>query len=250
MKLWIITAIVAVFALAPIAECKTNKKSDLFDKDDKDLKNSERKERDFQRLRDAGLAIELPEKAESMTDDMAELDKAVTLTEQQKTKMTQLRTTRDKILANWEKANRKKFTILQTGLEKLESRRDMRKCKAIVSQMQSMAKSRNMVITSYERKFFTMLTPVQRGKWNAPVLADVLLEEFGALELTEEQTKKINTAAETQAKRLAVPLGSGDPPAKLMGPIMKYVYTRILNPKQRKAYALSKRPEPTVRKRR
>jgi hypothetical protein len=253
MKLWIICGMLASIALVPIAEGAkkktTGKKGGLFDRDEKDLDKKELAERDFQRLRDIGMGIELPEKSESLTDDMEGLDEQVTLTDVQKKKFTDLRTARDKILTNWDKVNRKKFELMQAGLEKLTSRRDMRKCKAIVSKLSSMAKIRGAVVTSYERKFFGMLTPVQRGKWNAPILAEVLVEEFSFLDLTEEQAAKIKTAADTQAKRLAIPLGSAAPPAKLTQPIMKYVYTRILTPKQRKAYAISKKQEAADRKR-
>ncbi len=253
MKLWIIFGILASIALVPIAEGArkktTSKKDGLFDRDEKDMDKKELAERDFQRLRDAGLGIELPEESPSLTDDMEGLDELVTLTDVQKKKFTELRTARDKILANWDKVNRKKFQLMQAGLEKLTSRRDMRKCKAIVPKLSSMAKMRANIVTSYERKFFVMLTPVQRGKWNAPILAEVLVQEFSFLDLSDEQNAKINTAAGTQAKRLAIPLGSGPPPAKLTQPIMKYVYTRILTPKQRKAYAISKRQEAADRKR-
>ena len=90
MKLWIITGIVALIAVAPFAEGarkKGTKKKEDTKKRDKDLDKKERAERDFQDLKDLGLAIELPEKTESLTDDMEALDKQVTLTDVQKTKI-------------------------------------------------------------------------------------------------------------------------------------------------------------------
>jgi|GEM_PF-5983451 len=246
MKLWLITGMVALAALAPIAQGakkKTTSKTSLFEKRDKDMDKKERAERDFQRLRDVGLSIELPKKDESLTDDMDKLNEQVTLTDKQKTKLPEMRKLRDKLLERWDKFNRKKFTVMKAKLEALKSRRDMRACKAIVAQMQSMSRARATIVSSNERKFFTVLTPEQRGKWNAPVISQVLLDEFQSFELSDEQIKKIELAASTQAKRLAVPLGSEDPPAQVTGPIKKYVYTRILNAKQRKQYAIAKRRE-------
>ncbi|MDP6544438.1 MAG: hypothetical protein QGH60_10640 [Phycisphaerae bacterium] len=247
MKLWLITGMVALVGFAPLAEGAKKKKatgkSSLFDKRDKDLDKKERAERDFQKLREIGLSTELPKKTESLTDDMEKLDQQVTLTDQQKTKIPAMRALRDKILANWDKVNRKKFDAMQARLEKLKSRRDMRTCKAIVTRIRSMARARAIIVSSNERKFFTALTAEQRGKWNAPVISQVLLDEFQSLELTDEQIKKIESAAIAQAKRLAVPLGSTDPPAQVIEPIKKYVYTRILTAKQRKVYALARRRE-------
>ena len=247
MKLWLITGMVASIGFAPLAEGatkkKTTKKKPESEKKDKDLDKKERAERDFQKLKEIGLAIELPEKTESLTDDMENLDQKVTLTDQQKTKIPEMRALRDKILANWDKVNRKKFDAMKARLEKLSTRRDMRICKTIVTQMRSMSKTRAAIVTSNERKFFGALTPQQRGKWNTPILSRVLLDEFQSLELSKEQIAKIETAAGAQAKRLAVPLGSDAPPTQVTGPIKKYVYTRILTAKQRKQYAAAKRRE-------
>jgi len=240
MKLWLVTGMIALVAIVPLAEGVKKKTESV--KRDKDLDKKELAERDFQRLRDVGLAIELPKTDESLTDDMEKLDKQVTLTDQQKTKIPAMRTLRDKGLASWDKVNRKKFDAMKAGLEKLSSRRDMRACKAIVTRMQSLSRTRANFVTSHERKFFGILTPLQRGKWNAPILSEILMEEFSSLELSKEQTAKVETAAGTQAKRLAAPLGA-DVPMQVTGPIKKYVYTRILTPKQRKAYAVMKRGE-------
>jgi len=239
MKLWLITGMAALIAFAPPAE-GAKKKSER-EKRDKDLTKKERAERDFQKLKEIGLSIELPKKDESLTDDMEKLDQQVTLTDQQKTKIPEMRKIRDKILANWDKVNRKKFDAMQAGLEKLKSRRDMRACKAIVTRIRSMSRSRAIIVSSNERKFFGVLTPEQRGKWNTPIVSQVILDEFQSLELSKEQIAKIETAVSAQAKRLAVPLGSGAPPTQVTGPIKKYVYTRILTAKQRKQYAAAKR---------
>jgi len=240
MKLWLVTGIVALIAFTPLAEGV--KKKTESDKRDKDLTKKELAERDFQRLKGIGLSIELPKTDESLTDDMEKLDKQVTLTDQQKTKIPAMRALRDKGLANWDKVNRRKFDVMKARLEKLSSRRDMRACKAIVAQLQSLSKTRAKFVTSHERKFFGLLTAQQRGKWNAPILSEILLGEFSSLELSKEQTAKIETAAGTQAKRLAVPLGD-DVPTQVTGPIKKYVYMRILTPQQRKVYAAAKRRE-------
>ncbi|MBL7218906.1 MAG: hypothetical protein ISS69_02235 [Phycisphaerae bacterium] len=251
MKLWLITGMVASLAFASLAEGavkKTTRKKTESVKRDKDLDKKELAERDFQKLRDVGLEIELPKTDESLTDDMEKLDKQVTLTDQQKTKIPAMRALRDKGLANWDKVNRKKFDIMKARLEKLSSRRDMRACKAIVIQLQSLSKARANFVTSHERKFFGMLTPDQRGKWNAPILSQIILDEFSSLEPSKEQIAKIESAVSVQAKRLAVPLGA-DVPAQVTGPIKKYVYTRILTPQQRKVYAAAKIGEKTGKKR-
>jgi hypothetical protein len=247
MKLWLITGMVALIALAPFAQGavtkKVTRKKTESEKKDKDLDKKELAERDFQKLRDAGLAIELPEKVESLTDDMEKLDQQVTLTDQQKTKIPAMRTLRDTILANWDKVNRKKFDAMKARLDKLSTRRDMRACKTIVAQMQSMSRTRANLVTSNERKFFGALTAEQRGKWNGPILSKILLDEFSSLELSTEQTAKVETASNTQAKRLAVPLGA-DVPTQVTGPIKKYVYTQILTAKQRKEYAAANAKKP------
>ena len=247
MKLWLVTGMVALIAFAPLSEGATKKKKVTTKKPesvkkDKDLDKKEQAERDFQKWREAGLAIELPEKTESLTDDMETLDQKVTLTDQQKTKIPAMRTTRDKAMENWDKVNRKKFDALKARLEKLSTRRDMSACKTIITQMQSLSRTRANFVTSHERKFFGILTSQQRGKWNTPILSRILLDEFSSLELSKEQTAKIETTAGTQAKRLTAPLGS-DVPTLVTGPIKKYVYSRILTAKQKKVYAATKKGE-------
>ncbi len=252
MKMWLITGMVALIGFAPLAEGakeKPIKKKAVSEKRDKDLDKKERAQRDFEKLQAIGLAVELPKKTESLTDDMETLDQKVTLTEQQKKKIPEMRALRDKILANWDKINQKKFDAMKARLEKLTTRREMRLCKTIVTQLQSMSRTRAAIVTSNERKFFGTLTPEQRGKWNAPIVSQVLLDEFSSLELSKEQIAKIESAAGAQAKRLAVPLGSGAPPTQVTAPIKKYVYTRILTAKQRKQYAIAKRQEAIGEKR-
>jgi hypothetical protein len=248
MKLWLITGMVALIGFAPLAEGakkKLIKKKAVREKRDKDLDKKERAQRDFEKLQAIGLAIELPtpKNTESLTDDMETLDEKVTLTDQQKKKIPEMRALRDKILTNWDKVNRKKFDAMKAGLEKLTTRRQMRLCKTIVTQLRSLARARAAIVLSNERKFFGALTPEQRGKWNTPIVSQVLLDEFSSLELSKEQIAKIELAAGAQAKRLAVPLGSGPPPTQVTAPIKKYVYTRILTTKQRKQYIVAKRQE-------
>ncbi len=241
MKLWFITGMVALAAFVPFAQGATKKTTKDRQRTGKKAESAkkERAQRDFKKLQEAGREIKLPQNVESLTDDMAKLDQQVTLTERQKTKIAEMRALRDRALEKWDKANRKKFDAMKAQLEKLSAGRDMRACKTIATQMQSLSRTRANLVTSHERKFFGVLTSEQRGKWNAPILSQILLDEFSSLELSKEQTGKIETASNAQAKRLTAPLGT-DVPTQVTGPIKKHVYTRILTAKQRKAYAAAK----------
>ena len=241
MKLWLITGMVALIALVSFADGATKKRvtKKTTDSEKKD-KNSDKKERDFKKLQDIGLAIELPEKAESLTDDMEKLDQQVTLTEQQKKKIPEMRTARDKALESWDKVNRKKFDDMRVRLEKLSAGKGTRACKSIVGLMSAMCRTRASMAASHERKLFAVLTAEQRAKWNAPILLEILREEFSSLELSKGQTAKIESSSNAEAKRCRFPLGA-NVSTQITGPIKKYVYTRILTAKQRKEYAAMKK---------
>ncbi|MBL7221220.1 MAG: hypothetical protein ISS69_13965 [Phycisphaerae bacterium] len=248
MKLWLITGMVALIAFAPFADGalkkKATRKKTETNKKDKNQGAKDQTQRYFKKMQEAGLTLELSANVESLTDDMEKLDQKVTLTDQQKTKIPAMRTLRDKALENWDKVNRKKFDAMKAKLEKLSALRDMRTCKTIVTQMQSLSRTRASFITSHEQKFFRILTPQQRGKWNAPILSQILLDEFSSLDMSKEQTAKVETASNAQAKHLAAPL-SANVPALITEPMKKYVYTRILTAKQRKEYAATKKREKT-----
>ena len=246
IKLWFITSLVALMAIAPLTEgakTKVTKRKTESRNKDKGLSQKEKAQRDFDSLREIGQSIELPDKVESLTDDMASLDQQVTLAETQKKRIAQMRTIRDKTLTSWDKVNRKKFDAMKARLDKFSTPRDLRACKTVVTQMQSMSKTRAGIVISNERKIFGILTAEQKGKWNTPILSKILLDEFASIELSKEQTGKIESAVSAQGKRLSVPLGSGPPPVQVTEPIKKYVYTRILTAKQRKEYVASKRQE-------
>lgn len=236
-KLWFITGAVVLIAFAPPVDGAKKKPPRKVDSRKVQL------QREFDRLREIGQSIALPEKAESLTDDMDKLDQQVTLTDQQKKKISLMVAARDKTLAGWDKINRRKFDAMKVKFEKYSTPRDMRACKTIVTQMQSLSRARAIIATSNERKLFAVLTPDQRGKWNTPILSKLIMDEFASLELSKEQTAKIETAIAAQGRRLTVPLGSDPPPTLAAETVKKHIYTRILTAKQRKEYAAAKRKQ-------
>ena len=211
---------------------------------DNGLQQDRKAQQGFEQVRQAGKAIELPDKVESLTDDMVQLDERVGLTEKQKTKIGQMRTARDNSLAAWDKTNRTRFDTLKARLDKLSPDKHLKDCKRIVALLRTMQKKRASIATIHERKFFAVLTAEQRAKWNAPILFDILREEFSSLELTDEQTGQIKAVSDTHAKRCRFALAANVSP-QITQPMRRHVYSRILTAKQRKEYAATKKPKKT-----
>jgi len=209
---------------------------------EKDRRKTEQAQKEFEKWRQEGREIELPENVGSMTDVMAELGEKVGLTEQQKKKIGEMRAVRDKALERWDKANRKNFDAVKAQLDKLSAGKGTRTCKAIVGRLNAMRKAHASIATGYERKMFEVLTAEQRAKWNAPILSKLLMQEFSSLELSEAQTAKIDSACNARAKRCSFPLG-GNTSAQTAASLKKYVYSSILTAKQRKEYAATKKQE-------
>jgi len=247
-SIWFVigVALLATFVSPATSEAKKKKeRSSRKKKYEEELKKKEFQKtakirEEFSKWRNAGMAMNIPENVESLTDDMGQLDEKVTLTEQQKKKIAETRAIRDKTLERWNKANRKKFDTIKAKLEKLKPVKGNKTCKAIVGRLNVMRKAHAGIASGYERKLFAVLTPDQRSKWNAPILRELIEQEFSAMELTEAQTAKITTACKARAKRCTLPVAAGNS-KQITESMKKYVYTSVLTTKQRKAYAAAKK---------
>jgi len=249
-SIWFVigVALLATFVSPAVSEAK-KKREGLSGKEKYERELREREFRktakvraEFAKWRMAGSEMKLPENVESLTDDMDKLDEKVGLTEQQKKKITEMRTARDKVLERWNKANRKRFDTIKAHLDKLKPVKGNKTCKAIVGRLNALRKAHAGIAAGYERKLFAVLTPEQRTKWNAPILCELLKEEFSAMELTEVQTAKITAACNARAKRSTLPMAEGRS-KQITESMKKYVYTSVLTAKQRKAYAAMKRSQ-------
>lgn len=255
---WIIVGIALLIAIVSPATSETKKttKKRLSAKqraerelEEKKRQKTEKSQQGFGKWHQAGKEMELPAQVESLTDDMAQLDEKVGLTERQKKKIAEMRTVRDNALERWDKANRKKFDAMKAQLEKLSAKKDLKVCKAIVGRMNVMRRTHGSIITGHERKLFAVLTAEQRTKWNAPILAELVLQEFSSVELSEAQATKITAACNARAKRCNLPLDA-NVSTQIIGPIKRQVYSSVLTAKQRKEYAATKKPKKTSDKER
>ncbi|HUS91929.1 MAG TPA: Spy/CpxP family protein refolding chaperone [Phycisphaerae bacterium] len=171
----------------------------------------------------------------SFTDDMEKLTSAVGLTEDQQKKLGELRTARDAAIVKWDEANQKRIDTVQEQIKK-GGGKNARARAQLEQQLKGLQTARRTFLASHERQMFAVLTREQRGKWNAPILAEPVLKEFAKIKLDEEQTQKVRQLCEVRGQGVAAPVD----PAQHEGTIKalrQQVFSSVLTPAQRNELA-------------
>jgi len=183
-------------------------------------------------------------KSAAFGDDLAQLDSQLTLTEEQKKKLQEIKEKRDKALEKYDQVSQKRVSTVERNLEKVRGRKD-REANNLRKQAEGFLKSvrvgRTRLATGYDKKMFAVLTPEQRAKWNTPILTQEITNEFSLLFLEGKQEEKLQALCKAQAKRLSIPL---DPEkhAEALLPIKRLVFRNVLTKKQQAEYLKLKAP--------
>ncbi len=183
-------------------------------------------------------------KSAAFGDDLSQLDSLVTLTEEQKKKLQEVKEKRDKAMEKFDQVSEKRIGRAEQALGKLRGRKD-REANNLRKQAEGFLKSvragRARLATGYEKKMFAVLTPEQRAKWNTPILTGEMTNEFSLLFLEGRQEERLQALCKAQAKRLSIPL---DPEkhAEALLPIKRLVFRSVLTKKQQAEYVKLKAP--------
>ena len=201
------------------------------------LEEAQQRERDlrvrgFEKSKAAAAELVLKKSCASFTDDIAALDKAVTLTDAQKKTLATLRADRDATLKRWNDAYFVRFAQSQALLAKMDPDADSAAGQELVKMMQALVAERAGLMARKERKMFAALTLPQRATWNAPILAAAARETFVLHELSEARQKTLLRVCNARVRSLRMPL---QPPvsAALVRSIRSAILSRVLTPSQR-----------------
>jgi len=179
-------------------------------------------------------------------DDLEQLSSAVTLTDEQKTKLQKIKEARDKALEKHDKTAEKTRELIESRRKKLEGKdKNSPEIKMaterLAKQEAALETERNAVAEGFEKRMFAILTPEQRAKWNTPILKDEVMKEFSLVFLEDTQGEKIQGMCETFAKRLTAPVDPVRNP-KAIDPLKAQVFRTVLTKKQQADYKKAKTP--------
>lgn len=186
-------------------------------------------------------AADAKTKSAGFADNLDTLNTAVTLTDEQKTKLTAMKETCAKELEKYDKANEAGLTTAQAKLDKATQAKNDKAVKEIKAAMDNIKAGRDALQAANDKKLFALLTPAQRVKWNAPILKTEIDKEFSMTFLNAKQEDRIAALCAAQAKSLTMPL---DPEklGKNLDEMKAKVRDTILDAKQQADYRKSKAP--------
>lgn len=179
-----------------------------------------------------------PKAGGSFTDDLEKLKTQLALTDQQHTKLREMRQARDQALERWDNANRRKIEAMNAQLAKTKNARAR---KAIESQLKAIDRGRAMLAANHERRMFAILKPDQKAKWNGPIFFDAVMGEFRSLNLSEKQEATIRKLCDARGRAQNAPVTAETHKSTING-LKRQVFQSVLTQKQRKAYARDKAP--------
>ncbi|HET6428721.1 MAG TPA: Spy/CpxP family protein refolding chaperone [Phycisphaerae bacterium] len=180
--------------------------------------------------------------AVSFTDDMDKLHQVVTLTDEQKIKLQDMRKVRDEALSKWDTGSEKSVAAIEKRRDSAKGSAAARTRKEAGESLVRLYHQRIVLAATHEKAMFAVLTPPQRIAWNAPILEEAVNAEFAELSLTEAQKQKIATICKAEAARLNAPV---DPrhDTKIINAVKTRVFREVLTAKQRAEFVRSKQAE-------
>ena len=192
---------------------------------------------------DEGIGKAADDTATKTKDDAKKL-KLLELTEEQQKLLGEAKAARGEALDKWSQINARGLEAAQQQVSKAKGKSSTAVRKRLEALKKSYEQGRERIAAQHERKMFAILTPEQRGKWNAPVLAADVCKEFSSVKLDAEQKQKVAELCQPAGQRLLDPTAAGKNPT-IVKSLVGQTYARVLTVEQRKIYNEKKRPAPT-----
>lgn len=126
------------------------------------------------------------------------MDKVVTLTPEQKTKLEAMAKDRKAALDEWMKANGDKVKTAREALMKAQESKDQAAIDKAMADLRTATAGRDEILKKYDP--VSVLTPEQKTKWYTHQLTEMTLRHFGPAKLTDDQQTKVKAAAEAMVK--------------------------------------------------
>jgi len=179
-------------------------------------------------------------KIASFTDDAKKL-KSLELTEEQQKLLGEAKAARGNAMEKWSQLNARSLEAAAAQASKAKGKSSAGARKRLEALKKSYEQGRQRIAAQHERKMFAILTPEQRGKWNAPILAADVCKELTSVKLDAEQKQKVLDLCQPPAQRLLEPTAAGKNPT-IVKSLVGQTYARVLTAEQRKTYNEKKRP--------
>lgn len=128
------------------------------------------------------------------------MDKAVSLTDEQKKKMQDMLDEQQTALAAWQKANGEKLKAALEAMTQARESEDEAAARKAMDQWKEVIAGQTELLKKYD--ITTVLTPEQKAKWAAARLLQNAQWQYRAAKLTDAQTAKVKAAAEELAKKV------------------------------------------------
>ena len=176
--------------------------------------------------------------------DNAKKLKALELTEPQQQSLKDAQAAREGALEKWSQANARSLGVAAEQAAKAKGKSSSGPRKRLDALKRKYEQGRQRIAAQHERKMFAILTPAQRGQWNAPVLAADVTKEFSSVKLDAEQKQKVLDLCRPGGKRLLDPAVAGKN-AAVVKLLVGQTYTQVLTAEQRKTYNAKKRSAQT-----
>lgn len=177
----------------------------------------------------------------SFTDDPNKLAKDLSLSDEQVTKLRELRKQRDEALTKLIETDTKRLALMKERLGAMKTGAERAKADIVLAEKQHQTTLASMAST-HERDMFAVLTEEQRGKYNAPSLSAEVAKSYKPLNLTEDQVKQITTLCEIRGREMTSPTD-----LKLHEGILKglkaQAFTGVLTADQRRTQIQSAAPK-------
>ena len=162
--------------------------------------------------------------------------------EQQATLKAKIKAKED-ALAAWDTANAEKVEAAEAASKAARSGTDTNAKKQAGATMKALQVERAAATADADAAILAVLTPEQKGAWEAFQLYQTVMRRYRTVELTEEQAAKVKAACAIACKELgAVEGGSDDKAARKAkseteGKLRWAIEAVILTPEQREAVA-------------
>jgi Spy/CpxP family protein refolding chaperone len=126
------------------------------------------------------------------------MDKVVTLTDDQKKKLEEMATARQKAMKDWNETNGEKVKTAYEALQKAYDSKDKDAIEKAAKELRDVTAGQMEIWRKYDPA--TVLTPEQKVKWHSFRLMQLVEWKYRPANLTDEQKTKAKEAADALAK--------------------------------------------------
>jgi Spy/CpxP family protein refolding chaperone len=180
-----------------------------------------------------------PALPQEVQNELQEMFSQCQMTDEQKTKVTQIATAGMASLAEWNKAHADQMAALQKQMKAASDVKDAAAAQKIRAEAIAVLEERSSIAVKMQQDMLAVMTPEQRLKWNGFVVSQQVKGRFAATQWTAEQAAKIQEMCDAAAKEITAITVEGIEGARakgaVLGKLLVAVVNTVMTPEQRAA---------------